>query len=502
MSRRANRVYILLATLLVLAMLGQTINQIWAAPDFWVNLAAVREFAAAPLHPHNPLVVGNAPDPYLSPYAFALALIVRVTGIRAVSVLAAAGIGNLVLLLVSLRRLAVRISSTAFMAPLTLLFTLAAWGWAPWRWSGFFDLNSIGTVLPLASTFASAVGMLVLAALLDWLRTGRRNQLVVLLVASPLVLLSHPVTSLWVAAVAAAILLSEITNTRAPLWPVVAVAGVAGAVAVAWPFYPVARTLTHASAFDASNVAMYHGLASRTLLALPGFVLIGLHLLRRERDALALGALFNVAIYVVGYALHHDAFGRVLPGIMLMAHLEMARFVGETIANRGTVRTAVARAVGAGTLAVLLVGTIGCASGVLRTVQRALLPRSYRHDHRLASLVAPYATVERIIPRDDVIVASRTIALGAAASSGKLIAPEAPAPFVADIPNRREVVARLLSPRTPDSEFHKLAVMYRVRWFVLTPADSDPPAQPDSEERNATRFINGQRTDLPYSHGR
>ena len=143
-------------------MTGWTLNQAWPSPDFWVHLGAVREFASAPLSPANPMVTGHAADPYMSPYTFLLGVLVGALGVDAVTVLAVAGVISLVLLLYALHRFVRSVSLEPSAPAFALAFTLTAWGWNPWRWSGFFDLNSLGAVLPLASTSASALGLIAI----------------------------------------------------------------------------------------------------------------------------------------------------------------------------------------------------------------------------------------------------------------------------------------------------------------------------------------------------
>jgi hypothetical protein len=463
--------YELACVLLVVGTIGQTLNQTWASPDFWLHSAAVRAFSISLLHPGNPLVVGGQHDPYLSPYTFALAIVARLTGAEPVSVLAVAGVGNLVLLLIALRVFVRRVSPAAFAPLLVLLFTLTAWGFSPWRWSGFFELNSLGTVLPLASTFASAVGLLTVAAVCDWLRGGRAWKLGLSGVGMAVTLLCHPMTAVWVGLVGVAFVVSEATakNVKRTLAVVAAAIG-ALLLASIWPYYSIWQLLSRSSAFDTSNAAMYHAIAQRTFLAIPGFIILGVRFLRRRRDPLALAALFNVSVYVAGYTTNHDAFGRVLPGIVLMAHVAMGTWVAEQLAERTS--TIDIRALIAATVAVVLIGLLGSAAGVIRFVPRALVPASDAHRSEFASLVAPYEPLRSVIPRNDVVVASHSLALGVAASSGKVIAPPAPSPFVTDEKARAAAVRALLASATSTDAFTALVTQYHVAWFVLTPNDA------------------------------
>jgi alpha-1,6-mannosyltransferase len=204
-------------------------------------------------------------------------------------------------------------------------------------------------------------------------------------------------------------------------------------------------------------------------LAFPGFVILGARFVRRHRDPLALGALFGAVVYVYGDVSGHYALGRVLPGIMLMAHTAMAVWVAELIARRPATREL--RYAVAGVATVVVLGGIGSAAAVPRVVPRSVVGTNARHG-AFASLVAPYEHLDHVISRDDVVVASHAVALGVAASSGKVIAPPAPAPFVTDTAARQGVVSTLLSPQTTEREFRALVEQYNVKWFVVLPSET------------------------------
>jgi hypothetical protein len=242
----------------------------------------------------------------------------------------------------------------------------------------------------------------------------------------------------------------------------------AAALASAWPFFSIVRFLGHSGDFDVFHAPLYEQVLPRTFLALPGVVILGLRFRRRHRDPLALAAALSGALYVAGFVLGHDSLGRVLPGLMLTAHVAMAICAAELFARRDLLRKYAA----AGVAVIVAVGFVGCLSGAVRTIPRSLLPGRYAHDRRLASLVAPYRPAARLIHRDETVVASSILAFGVAGSSGKVIAPPAPAPFVKDADARRLVVYALLSPRTPAAQYKRLLERYCVAWFVVTPSEA------------------------------
>jgi hypothetical protein len=473
MQRRGLVVYVALGALLFVAMIGHTINESWASPDFWVYLAAVREFAAHPLDPSNPLMVGTDPDPYLSPYTWVLGGVTRVTGADGVTVLALAGMVNLSLLLAGLYRLVTTLSSRWLAPALVLVLTLFAWGTPPWRWAGFFNANSIGTVLPLGSTFASALALFALSAAVRWMRSGARAEIVLVAAATPLIITCHPFTATWTAAVALGFVVGTADRTnRRRVGILVAVAAAAAGLAAAWPFYPVLELPGASGDLEAINAAIFHRVVPRTFLALPGLLAVGLRLRKRWRDPIVLGLAATATLFVVGWVLDRPTLGRSLPAVLLMLHLALADLVAGLLEDRGDARQR-STIIAAMSLAIA-VGAAGTAAGMVRAVPRALLPASLADRPELASLVDdPYRTIDARISREDVVVASTSrLAAASAGVGGKVVGPFVPAPFVDDVRERQRATDTILDPDAPAAQRQRALRRYGVDWLVLTPRDA------------------------------
>jgi hypothetical protein len=471
-QRRRPALYIALGGALLVAMAGHTVNENWASPDFWMYLGAVRELAEHPLAPSHPLMVGTDPDPFLSPYTWVLGVASRVTGADGVTVLAVGGLVNLVLLLAALHRLVTTLSSRWLAPPLALIFTLLAWGTPPWRWSGFFNANSIGTVLPLASTFASALAFLALSATLRWLRSGTRVDLVIVGATVPLIITCHPFTALWTAAVGLGFVVAATDPTnRARVVALAVVAAGAAGLTLAWPFYPVLELPGAASGLEPSNAAVFSRVVPRTFLALPGVLAIWLRLRERRRDPIVLGFAAAVALFAVGWALDRPTLGRVLPAVMLMLHIALADLVARVLADTGGGRR---RSAAIAVVSVIVaVGVAGTAAGTVRAVPRALLPAGLAHRPELESLVDRYRPLGDRIRRDEVIVASGRLALASAAISGKVIAPFVGAPFVDDLAERERATNIILDPAATGAERQRVIRRHGVDWLVLSASDTD-----------------------------
>jgi hypothetical protein len=88
-------------------------------------------------------------------YALALAGVSQALGSDLVTVLAGAGIANLILLLLGLRWFVGAVFQGERDA-ISSYFLLFLWGRKPWLWSGFLRFGALGHVLPYPSTLAAA----------------------------------------------------------------------------------------------------------------------------------------------------------------------------------------------------------------------------------------------------------------------------------------------------------------------------------------------------------
>lgn len=330
--------YLVLSAVLLVLIAGYTANGLCVS-DFWEHAAVVRELARHPVHPPNPILLSNAPHAGYSPYALALGLLSRATGLSAVDTLRVAGILN-VFLLVCTFRLFVRASfaakHTEFYA---LLFVLVLWGLFPWYFSGFLHLNALGIVAGNPSTFAT--GMVFLAWYISILVAKGRNAwlLAPLAVITGGVCLDHPLTAISMFVGLFALTL-DFGRSWASLLRLAAVCIAAFLLACAWPYYDIrALLLSGTGHFDAATNGMYPGLIKTFLMTFP--VLIGLPLLLRRfrsnmRDFVSLTFLCLAAVYASGWFSSKFTLGRVMPFIVLMLQLSVADWLARYQAEAAT----------------------------------------------------------------------------------------------------------------------------------------------------------------------
>ena len=211
--------YALLATAVVVLTAIQTLNGQWSS-DMWEHVAVVRELIARPGDPMHPLVLSDAAHPGFSPYTVALGVLGDLTGAGAIAVLSVAAVVNVVLLLLAFRLLVVEVTDNRRAPFWALLFVLVLWGFTPYRYSGFFGLNSIGFVAPFPSTLATAVAFGTLVVACRFARSRQLTLLVPIALGTAFVILVHPLSAPWML-----VALLAVAIARLPRPPVVGVVG-------------------------------------------------------------------------------------------------------------------------------------------------------------------------------------------------------------------------------------------------------------------------------------
>ena len=170
-------------------------------------------------------------------------------------------------------------------------------GFSPYRYSGFFGLNSIGFVAPFPSTFATAVAFGTLVAALRYARTSADD-------AAPRRSPSAPRSwssctrcrprgcSLALLAVA----VSRLRDLRSWAWALGAAVGLAVGLCLLWPYYSVVDLVRDSSTLEALNESMYTDVLLRIFPALLGLVVIVRRSRADHRDLLGLFLAGSVAI--------------------------------------------------------------------------------------------------------------------------------------------------------------------------------------------------------------
>lgn len=444
------------AALSAALLLSHTARGNWAA-DFWEHASVVRELAAHPASPSHPQLDLTAPSAYFSPYHLLAGLASRASRISPVSTLALFGLGNLLLLGWALLAFAHRFCSNGRpegTAALHAAFILLLWGADPWSWSAFVHLRVVGRTLPYPSTFSIALTLLAAAEFSRCMVKPDPRRLALLSLAWGAVLLCHPPTALFCAALAAAVLLAATPAvTRPALYGAVA-AGATGAVlACLWPLFPFLRLVdgSQAALWDAGSGVLFESVLSRCW---PAFLLGGWGLWRRSRrgsvDPVAAATAMLAALYAYA-ALRHGGWGRVIAYLMLLLQFAAAD------ALLGAAPRPLGRRWGAAALAAAALGLFNLApsatGGVLKDDARTLDPSFWRE---LPRLVGP----------KDVVLAEPSLEESLPAFSGRVVAYRKSNYFVPDFADRRNDSTDFFRPGIPCVRQRQLLERWNVRFLA------------------------------------
>jgi hypothetical protein len=450
LAERRGYLFLSLATLIF--AVAQAAQGHWSQKsDFWGHSAAVRELAAHPLDPSHPLLLVDRPDTFLTPYTLTVAVFSRWFDLSPVTALSVVGIANLILLLIALRLFVMLLLGRRSVAFWALLFALLVWGWLPWSSSGFLNLMSIASVAPYPSTFAYALTLLALSAVITLLRGGSPTWAIAVLAAQTLVLLSHPPTAIVLYVGVGVLCLTHLSRARLGACLVVAVASLASILlALAWPYFSVFLASAKLARWDQNNHWVYENVVPRTLLALLAVPILLARFWEDRRDFIAVTFVALAAIYLYGAIQHRFAYGRVLAFMVLLLQIVMADLVDRLVTQR---REALQGALAAGRAmapagrrgmiiaAIVALGFIGQVQAIVPAIPSALLPDSIRYRNCCVDTQARYSFLSRV-GQYDVVLAETWPSWVTPTLGGKSVAVPFPLAFVEDLDVRRRDVLR------------------------------------------------------------
>jgi hypothetical protein len=426
--------YLIVAGLVLLWTVLVTFRHAWAG-DFRLHLATVHALSAHLWIPADPLLGAASGSPYYSPYTVLLGAIAAVTGASPRTVLECAGIVNVVLLLVALRRFCRRLGGGSLAAALALVFTLLLWGLNPIEWSGFLGLYSLSWTMSYPSVIATAIMLFVWDAFLRHRdRPEGRRALVAIVALGTLVVLIHPFTAVNTVIGLVAFSLADpraLLRARS-LW----LAGAAVAILVLvllWPWSDVFSLFGAAGAFDGVHKRLITDVVQQFGFKHYGFALIGLPALvmgGRRPLGRELQILFGLAVTLVAFGALTGAYGmaRAIPVAMLPLHFALASYLADARAGRSAVRLAYAGAA----LLVCCVGLYGESGGLVRAYWGDVSPATLRawKGREVTSKYDPLAA--RVRPGDVVISDNQLVRRLVNAHGAYTVVPGWPYPFVAD----------------------------------------------------------------------
>jgi hypothetical protein len=452
--------YLVLGTIVTVLSAIQTANGQWST-DMWEHVAVVRGLIDDPFSATHPLELLD------TPYTVTLGVLGRLLGVDAITMLSVAAVANVVLLLVGLRLFVLEATDNRRAPFWALVFVLLLWGVSPYRFSGFFNLNSIGFVLPYPSAFATAIALLTLTAALRGMRNRQWPLFVAVAGGTATVVLVHPITGSWLAVGLLAVAISRARAVQDWLW--LLAAGAAGAaLTLVWPYYSVFELVRDTSTYDVANRAMYRDVVPRLFPVVIGLWVIWRRFRADRRDLLGIMLIGGLAIYAYGYVRDEYSYGRSLALIVLVLDVAAADGVARFETRFRWGRVSGWHRAGAVALGGLLVlGLVESRGGLVRMVPPRLLPTSIRTSDELVRVDDEYGFLARYVDADDVVIgATDRDNQVIPAIAGQPLRPFWMAPVVRDVAARTAAQAEFLDPATPTSRRAEIAAKYDAR-FVL-----------------------------------
>jgi alpha-1,6-mannosyltransferase len=448
--------YLVLSAALVALLACHAWTDAWLG-DFWIYVATVNELAESPLHPRHPLFGNDDPFAFLSPYFWVLGLAARLGGWQPFSVLVGQGLVNLALLLVGLYAFVATWLRRRSAAVYALLFVLFLWGRDPWTFSSFFHLRSLSLVLPYPSTFAFALALVCLAA---FRRLADAGRLAWVPLGAPLLgvlLIVHPVNSLFLVLGLLASTLDLPRPGRA-LWALAATLALGVGLAFAWPLFSVRELwFGQIGQVHEGNEAMYHDPLPRVAPALLGLPWLLLRLKRSRRDPVAWFGLSLLALVAYGGVSGQWSYGRLLSHAVLLLQVCLADACASLEERLGrTPAGSRLRLLLAPSVAALLVA-FSWSSAV-----RPILDESGRGDPRWL------AFLESQVGHYDVVLTDAETSWYVASFSGKAVAFLMQLPFVPDHAERLRAVGRVFEPGASLEERAAIARRYGAAYVLLS----------------------------------
>lgn len=430
--------------------------------DFWEHSAIVRELTTHILHPKHPQLLLDAPHAFYSPYSAMVAILARTMQWDPVKALSVMGLVNLSLFFLGLRLFVYSIvprhrSSTAFY---TLLFTLFCWGSNPWIYSGFFHIDVLRFALPYPSTFSVALTLIALGVNHFRIETKQQIWLGPILLLAIIVLISHPITFLFLATGFFSQSVAEKGFTPSMIISVGSLLSLALIISAFWPYFPILKLLMGQSdVYNASNQVMYYGVVSRIWPSLIGVPLIIASIRSNWRRPLVLMLIILSGTYVFGAFSGKYFYGRVISFIVFLLHATIAEHLvkleckAKEIHASSWLRQMIIPA------SVIIFALLLSLTPLRRTLANSLadLPPTYK----------PYLFLSRFTGQYDVVLSDISSSWVVPTFGGKVVAAIHPLAFVSDHDVRRSDLDSFFNRETVFAEREQIIQKYNATYLLL-----------------------------------
>jgi alpha-1,6-mannosyltransferase len=450
-------------------------NGLWYG-DFWEHSAVVAAFMANPLHPSHPLFDLSAPHAFQSPYHLLVAMVARATAMDVVDCLALFGVINFGLIASGLfyyiSSFAGRDASrSSFYALLCILFL---WGTNPWGYSGFLHFDQLADVLPYASTFAMAISFFVLAIGFCQFETFAAWRTVAVIAMGSIVLLSHPLTFVFLASgLFCQCLVPGTTMLVRRVARVTIEISACAALSALWPYYSIVALLTGAgSVYHPSNLGMYVDVLPRIwpILVLSPLLLGSIGEARQRTILFHMAAL--ILIYCLGYISGNYSYGRDITFVAMLAQILIGHRVARIEAQFEATHPS-----GAGLARIVFAAVLVACSvtWLLPTFTRSLTVLNSLRIGRQVSNQQMYGNLTflpQFVQPGEVVLADVETSWLVPTFAGKIIAGLHAQAFVADHDQRLSDLNRFFDPQSTESDRQSIVATYRPSFLLLDKQDT------------------------------
>lgn len=299
--------------------------------DFWEHAAVINALSENPIHPEHPVIDADLPHAFFSPYSVFIGFIGYFTHLSPFILLGAAGIINLVLLLISIRFFIYSLftekqQKSAFYF---LLLQLFAWGPMVWRYSSFYHIKTLHYVLPYPSTFAFILTLFSVALFIrrkHLSSSGRVLRTGICMLLNTIVLLTHPTTAIFLFIFfTALVIMQKEDSVSIKSWSELLFCILLPfALASLWHYYPfwdLILVQSKGSQFHADSLIFYKRLFIRLLPLWMCIPLLWQIKGKYPADVFALSFIFLLAVYLYGYFTRQYGYGRLIFFMAMMIHL-------------------------------------------------------------------------------------------------------------------------------------------------------------------------------------
>ena len=460
----------LITAILLIAFAIHATEAFWYG-DFWEHSAAVVAVTAKTSPLAHPIFDLFAPHAFLSPYSLFISAISTITGLTPIDALALSGIVNFLALclgltfwIASITKSSVALST--FYALLTILFL---WGVNPWGYSGFFHYRVIADVLPYPSTLSLALTLIALSANTLAVQQNSLFLKLVVFVLFWIVLLTHPLTSIFFASGLIAqlwrfpkkqVLHQIFINSALGLLVI--------CVAMLWPYYSIIELISGAGdVYHPENKSMYLDVLSRiwpTLVALP---FAAWALKDRRGQSILLIILMLTGIYIYGGISEKYSFGRVISIIMILMQIliaiGLARLESSATARLPALRLIIPTVLFGSLLYLSMPWLIATSTRALTVANSIRLGRPISNQHSYKDLLF----LEKQVGANSVVLSDINTSWIVPSIRGKVVGALHPQAFVPDQKQRFDDVNTFFDAASNFEQQLAIAKKYRASFLLL-----------------------------------